>query len=144
MADVMTLDCLEPGDRSADADCRILLNGDNSGTWTLSERGCLVSKFPDLTAALDSARHVPGSTTATIEIWQGGENICCLSPRECTHRRAAVRAGTVPPLGRLLTIPEQYANRAAQILLTTAGPLFWLALMLMAVAASLGWKLLLL
>jgi len=48
------------------------------------------------------------------------------------------------PQGRLLTTVERQANRAAQILLTTAGPLFWLALVVVAISASLGWRLFLL
>lgn len=38
---------------------------------------------------------------------------------------------------------ERHANRAARVLLAAAGPLFWMVLVL-AIAASLGWRLLLL
>lgn len=37
---------------------------------------------------------------------------------------------------------ERHANRIAQLLMATAGPLFWLALLVVMIAASLGWQLL--
>ena len=47
-----------------------------------------------------------------------------------------------PQPGPWLMIAERYANRAARALMATAGPLFWMALVFIAVAASLGWRLL--
>jgi hypothetical protein len=44
----------------------------------------------------------------------------------------------------LFASAERYANRVAEVIFATAGPLFWLALMFVAVAASLGWRLFLL
>jgi hypothetical protein len=43
---------------------------------------------------------------------------------------------------QIFPIVERYANRFGQILMATAGPFFWMALMFIAVAASLGWRLL--
>jgi hypothetical protein len=121
----------------------ILLSCDDRG-WTLIGPGNPTRQFPSFDEALEGARHVPDSGMATIEIWQGSQYICCLPPPAWRPRGASIRSAPAVPQGRRLTTAERYANRAAQILLTIAGPLFWLALAVVAIAASLGWRLLLL
>ena len=125
------------------ADVPILLSCDD-GSWTLTGLGNPTRQFPSFEEALEGARHVPDSGMATIEIWRGSQYICCLPPPAWRPRGASIRSAPAVPQGRRLTTAERYANRAAQILLTIAGPLFWLALAVVAIAASLGWRLLLL
>ena len=142
----MTADILERSSaRSTDLE-RILLSCDESGAWTLSGTDSPVRQFDDFAAALDSARDACGSKPGTIEVWQGSEYICCLSPQERPPRAVSIRSVSVDATARrrALTVAERYANRAAHLLLATAGPLFWFALMFVALAASLGWRLALL
>jgi len=130
--------------RSEAAASRILLSCNPGGSWTLSGSGRPARQFTDFDAALDSARHVPNSETATIEVWQGGEYICCLQAEERPHRGASVHTAPIASERRGVTAAERYANRAAQVLMAAAGPLFWLALLVITLAASLGWRLALL
>jgi len=123
---------------------RVLLNCDDSGSWTLSGQDSPARHFPDFGAALSSARHVPGAEATTIEVRRGGEYICCLPPKEWPHREASILAAPIASRGRGFTTADRYANRAAQVLMATAGPIFWVVLVFLAVAASLGWRLLLL
>lgn len=120
---------------------RLCLHGDDDGSWTLTGSGEADCRFTDFDAALDSARHVPGRDEATIEIWQGGEYVCC-APR---------KAGWPPPdnevaglHGPRLAVVDRVANRAAEFLLPVVGYGFWLAILIIAMAASLGWRLALL
>jgi len=140
----MTLDTLErPGIRSREAASRILLSpDDDSGGWTLSELDGAARRFTDYEAALAWVRQVPALQAATIEIWQQGDYIFCLPPEEWLHGASFHRAPSVQK-ARAFTAVERYANRAAEVVFAVAGPLFWLALMLVAMAASLGWRLLL-
>ena len=123
---------------------RVLLSRDDSGSWTLSGLNRPACRFADFEAALERARDVQDAQAATIEVWQGGEYICCLWPEEWPWRGDSDLAASSVAKRRHATVAERRANRAAQLLMATAGPLFWLALMLVAVAASLGWRLLLL
>jgi hypothetical protein len=140
----MTTDLLEARPiRSKKTDFRLALSCDRSGVWMLSAADRPATEFTDFDAALDRARQISSSKTAPIEVWQDGEYICCLVPdeRACRHPSPPAReVATLPLLPRT----ERVANRAAQMLMAVAGPLFWLALGFVAVAASLGWKLLLL
>jgi hypothetical protein len=113
------------------------------------DKGCTLSgsaserRFPDLQTAIDCARHARDTQEATIEIWQGGEYICCVTPKSWRHSEPGIAAPRLVP-DSMLIAAERHANRAARILMATAGPLFWLALMVVALAASLGWRLLVL
>lgn len=141
----MTLDyALDETDRAlpSDVDRRVLLTGDDTGQWTLAGLGSGAREFPDFEAALDDARQAPDARMATIEVWQDSQYICCLPPSAWRPHRASIRSAPAVPQGRLLTTVERQANRAAQILFATAGPLFWLALAVVAISASLGWRLL--
>jgi hypothetical protein len=116
------------------------------------DKGCVLSgvgserRFTDVQTALDCAGRAPETQGSTIEIWQGGQYICCVAPRSLelgaadfpsiSARRLVSDAG--------LAAAERYANRIARILMETAGPIFWLALVVVVLAASLGWRLLLL
>ncbi len=126
-------------------------SGANRVLLSCDETGCTLSggsgqrRFPDAQKALDCARRWRETEAATIEVWRNGQYICCLAP-------PSPRGGDeFPGLGGPSIVPdtwlmaaERYANRAARVLMATAGPLFWMALMLGAVAAGLGWHLLLL
>jgi hypothetical protein len=123
---------------------RVFLRCDDEGctlSGAASER-----RFPDLQTAVECARHSRDTQEATIEIWRGGEYICCVTPRSWRHSAADFPSIAAPLLvpQSLLAAAERHANRAARVLMATAGPLFWLALMLVAVAASLGWRVLIL
>jgi hypothetical protein len=140
----MTMAAAEKTPGPSEAPARpVLLVGDDRGSWTLSGQDNRARRFADFEAALDSARHVPNSQTSTIEVWQSGEYICCLPPEEWPHPEASVHAAPASEESAFPTA-ERYANRAAQLLMATAGPLFWLALMVVTLAASLGWRLILL
>jgi hypothetical protein len=129
--------------RPETAASRVRLNHDDSG-WTLS--GPNISRqFPDLETALDCARRSPGRKAATIEIWHGGQYICCVPLDVSPHRWAAISADSHRARPHpLVANAERYANRAGQVVFAAAGPLFWLALVLAVLAASLGWRLFLL
>jgi hypothetical protein len=137
---------LDETDRALPSDVgrRVLLTGDDTGQWTLAGLGSGARQFSDFEAALDDARQAPDTRMATIEVWQDSQYICCLPPSAWRPHGASIRSAPAVPQGRLLTTVERQANRAAQILLTTAGPLFWLALVVVAISASLGWRLFLL
>jgi hypothetical protein len=121
---------------------RIFLRCDDKGC-TLCRAGSQ-RRFSDVQAALDCARQSREMETATIEIWQGGEYICCVAPRSWERSEADFRSISAPRLvsDAGLAAAERYTNRMAQILMATAGPLFWLALLVVMIAASLGWQLL--
>jgi hypothetical protein len=136
----MTMDAPEP----EVADRRTVLSCDESGNWTVRGPNREVRRFADFDAALDSARHAPETLVSTIEVWQGGEYICCLPPEEGLHHVASIHVASPLPKGGRLARVERWANRAAEFLLTTASVLFWVSLMVVALAASLGWRLLLL
>jgi hypothetical protein len=114
------------------------------------DKGCTLSasdserRFPDLQTALDCARRSRDTEAATIEVWQGGQYICCMAPR--SWQRKAADSSARPRLisDSVLIAAERHTNRAARVLMATAGPLFWLALLVVVTAASLGWRLLLL
>jgi hypothetical protein len=112
--------------------------------------GCTLSgvnterRFPDLHKALDYARRSSETEVVTIEIWQNGQYICCMPPRPRHHGEPdfpSIGGPSIVPSPWLMTV-ERYADRAARVLMATAGPFFWMALMFIAVAASLGWRLL--
>jgi hypothetical protein len=121
---------------------RVLLRGDDAG-WTLS--GCNSDRrFLDIEAALECARQSGEVKTATIEIWQGGQYICCVPVRPWPDRTASAPSTDMPRLipYPILTKAEWYANRAAEATFTRVGPLFWAALIGAVAAASFGWQLL--
>lgn len=121
---------------------RVFLRCDDKGC-TLCQAGH-ERRFSDVQTALESARKSREMETATIEIWQGGEYICCVTPLSSPRSQSDFPGISAPRLvsdAGLATI-ERYANRVARILFATAGPLFWLALLAVTVAASFGWQLL--
>ena len=124
--------------RASAAASPLRLSCDHGGRWTLSEGNGAVRAFPGFEAALDGARH---AGRRTVEIWQGGEYICCLSPGELQRDAAPIRTGPSRPPGKTFTTVERYANHGARIMMATAGPVFWLALLFAVIAASFGWRL---
>jgi hypothetical protein len=124
-----------------DPDPRVRLSSDDSGGWVLSGPGNPPRHFTDLGTALDTARRSPGTQDATIEVWQDSEYICCLPAEEHPYCGPGAPFGRAVPQGRVMTAAERYANRAAEVLMMTAGPLFWAALVVLVLAGSLGWRL---
>jgi len=120
----------------------VLLSCDETGC-TLSG-GSADRRFPDAQEALDCARRSRETEAATIEVWRDGQYICCLAPPSRDDANFPAFGGPSIISDSWLTAAERYSNRAARLLMATAGPLFWMALTLIAVAASLGWHLLLL
>ncbi len=121
---------------------RVFLRSDDKGCTLCrpdSER-----RFPDVRTAIDCVRQSREMGAATIEIWQDGEYICCVTPLLSPRGQADIANNSAPWLvsDAGLAAAERYANRIAQILVATAGPLFWLALLAVLIAASLGWHLL--
>jgi hypothetical protein len=128
-------------ERPATTGGRVILSCDDSGHWMLHGNGAVAREFSNFDEALDSARRSLRPTTGTVEVWQSGEYICCLPLDRWRPSNSSYGAGRGRPAR---TATERYANRVAEIIFATAGPLFWLALVFVAVAASLGWRLLLL
>jgi hypothetical protein len=120
---------------------RVLLGCNGSGSWTLSGLDIPARRFSDFESAVDGARHVAGGETATIEIWQSGEYICCLPPQEWPYGVASAQIVASVPKGHALATVERCANRTAQVLMPVAGMFFWLSLMAVVLGASLGWRL---
>jgi hypothetical protein len=111
-----------------------------SGNWTLSGANPTRSEFTDFNAALRSARTLPEAKDAPIEVWQGGEYICCLPSDEGPRRGPPYTEDIAGLHAPRFSAAERQANRLAQILLPVAGVLFWLALLGLAFAASFGWR----
>ena len=127
------------GARSESVSSRIVLSCGQSGSWKLTAAH-LSREFPDFAAALSCARQLPAAKSATIEVWQEGEYICCLPPHPVADGEA-FQSRQVRAPSRLAAAAEHYASRAGGMLYVTAGPVFWLALAAAVVAASLGWRL---
>jgi hypothetical protein len=121
---------------------RVILSCDDGCHWMLHGHDSVAREFSNFEEALDSARRSPRSTTGTVEVWQSGEYICCLPLDKWLPGDGSTRAYGYPRRAR--TTSERYTNRVAEVVFATAGPLFWLALIFVALAASLGWRLLLL
>lgn len=121
---------------------RVLLRCDEKGC-TLSG-GRFERRFQDPQTAIDSARQSGDTASATIEIWQDGQYICCKTPPSLQPSDAEFPDLSAPKLlsDARLAAAERCANRIGRALMATAGPIFWLCLVVMMVAASLGWQLL--
>jgi hypothetical protein len=119
---------------------RVVLSCDDSGSWALAEPGAAARHFPDFPAALEGARHAPNLKTATIEVWQGGEYICCLPPEEWSRRTTAANPASTASQRDPFASVERSASRTARVTFAAGGPLFWVSLFFVAVAASLGWR----
>ena len=113
---------------------------DASGNWTLSGANRTRSEFTDFNAALRTARKLPEAKDAPIEVWQGGEYICCLPSDEGPSRAPPYTEDIAGLHAPRFSTAERQANRLAQILLPVAGFLFWLTLFGLAFAASFGWR----
>ena len=121
---------------------RVLLRCDETGC-TLSG-GRFERRFRDLQTAIDSARQSGDTATATIEIWQDGQYICCKTPPSLQCSDTEFPDLSAPRLisDAWLAAAERYANHIGRVLMAAAGPIFWFCLVAMVVAASLGWQLL--
>jgi hypothetical protein len=120
---------------------RVLLRCDEKGC-TLSS-GKLEQRFSDPQTAMEYAQRSRETATATIEIWQGDQYICCKAPSSPHGGDAEFPDLSAPTLlsdARLAAV-ERYANHIGRALMATAGPVFWLCLVVMMVAAGLGWQL---
>jgi len=135
----------KPRSRPEEAPRRVRLSCDDHGGWVVSAPGDRPRRFPDVDTALDALREAPETQRTTVEFWQDGEYICCLVPEDRPGDRPGLDTGDpfgrVTPSPRRLTPAEWYANRAAEAVAKIAGPLFWLALMALLLAASLGVRL---
>jgi hypothetical protein len=136
----LSLDTARPRSKTGAAATR--LSCDAGGNWSLIADEEPVRRFTDFEAALEGAHDAPGLKAATIEVWQGGEYICCLPLKERARPANWIEVG--PTRSKRATSTEYYANRAARIVFAIMGPIFWLALMVVALAASMGWRLALL
>ena len=119
----------------------VRLSRNASGNWTLSTPNRTRSEFADFNAALRTARKLPEAKDATIEVWQGGEYICCLPSDEGPSRAPPYTEEIAGLHAPRFSTAERHANRAAQMMLPIAGFLFWLALLVLVFAASFGWRL---
>ena len=119
---------------------RVVLTCDDGGDWTLSEQGAPARRFPDFDAALHCARRAPQTQSATIEVWERGQYVCCLPPGAWPNCRVADETVHVAMKQPSLAAAERCANRVGRFLLSTAGPVFWIVVLSAAVVASLGWR----
>jgi hypothetical protein len=137
----MTVHVLErPRAQAQIANPHFTLSHDRTG-WTLVQPDGHARQFASFEAGVDGAREFLAPQTVSIDVWQDGEYICWLPPEQWRNCAVAVSAAAAPPL---FPKAERYANRAARVLMGVAGPVFWLAMIAAVVAASLGWRLLLL
>jgi len=118
---------------------RVVLACDDAGAWTLSAQGAPARRFPDFEAALHCARRAPDAQSASIEVWERGQYVCCLPPDAWPHCHVADKTAPAAET-RALAVAERCANRVGQFLLSTAGPVFWVILLSATVVASLGWR----
>ncbi len=136
----MTAEILQsPRPLRRDANRPLRLDCNAIGGWTLSGSRGETRKFADFDAALAGARRECASPETLIEVWEDGDYICSMPPPERPANDASAYPGIAPD-GPVLRAVERGANRAAQALLTAASFGFWLALMVLALGASLGWR----
>lgn len=115
-----------------------MLSHDEAG-WTLLQPDGRARQFATFEAGIDGAREAAPVPKTSIDVWQDGQYICCLPPEQwpqSTHPAAAPKP--------LFPATERHANRAAALLMPVAGVFFWLALVILTLAASLGWRITLL
>ncbi|HWB51338.1 MAG TPA: hypothetical protein VG651_19655 [Stellaceae bacterium] len=112
---------------------RIRLSRDGC-RWIVSPSDRPQCAFDDFADALRHARQVRDAKTATIEVWQGGEYICCLQPETRPSGDQAFPGVASPRFPRL----ERATNRAARFMLPVVEMVFWLALLVIALAAGFG------
>jgi hypothetical protein len=137
----MTTHVLErPRVRAKTADPHFTLSHDKAG-WTLVQPDGHARQFDSFEAGVDGAREFLAPETVSIDVWQDGQYICCLPPEQWPHRAHVI---AVPSERPLFPVAERYANRVARVIMGVAGPVFWVAMVAAVVAASLGWRLLLL
>jgi hypothetical protein len=101
--------------------------------WTLFQPDGRARQFDSFEAGVSAARESI-SPKASIDVWQDGDYICCLPAEQWSGAAAQPQP--------LFPRTERAANRTARMVMNIAGPVFWLALVATAVAASLGWRLL--
>jgi hypothetical protein len=135
----MTIQVLERSRAPAPASPHFTLSHDEDG-WTLLQPDGRARQFDTFEAGIESARETALAPTMPIDVWQDGQYICCLPPGKWPH--SSHPAATAPK--PLFPATERHANRAARLLMPAVGMFFWLALMVVALAASLGWRIMLL
>jgi hypothetical protein len=96
-------------------------------------------RFPDAQKALDCARNLSEIEAVTIEVWQDGQYSCCVPRRPGEADFPSIGGPSIVP-NHWLMAAERYANRAARALMATAGPLFWLCIVVLILAASFAWQ----
>jgi hypothetical protein len=132
----MTIEVLErPRRQPAPGSRHFRLSHDEDG-WTLFQPDGRARRFDTFEAGIEGARETAPKPKMPIDVWQDGEYICCLPPEQ--WRQSAHLAATAPK--PLFPATERYANRVARLLMPVAGAFFWLALMVLALGASLGWR----
>ena len=137
----MTVHVLErPRTPAQTADPHFTLSHDKAG-WTLVRPDGHARQFDSFEAGVDGAREFLAPQMVSIDVWQDGEYICCLPPEQWPHTAPATTVSSAPPL---FPKAERYANRVARVVMGVAGPVFWVAMVGAVLAASLGWRLLLL
>jgi hypothetical protein len=125
-----------PRRRSAPARSHFTLRHEEAG-WTLLQPDGRARQFATFEAGIDGVREAAPARKTPIDVWQDGQYICCLPPEQWPHSATAAPKPLFPAT-------ERYANRAARWLMPMAGTFFWLALVIVALAAGLGSKLALL
>ena len=108
--------------------------------WTLSRPDGHARRFDTFEAGIDGALEAGPVPEMPIDVWQDGQYICCLPTEQWPD--AAPHAVALPK--PLFPTIDRHANQVARWLMGVAGPVFWMALVAIALTASLGWRLALL
>jgi hypothetical protein len=133
----MAIDALErPPGAPAPRRPQFRLSHDENG-WTLSEPDGRTRRFDTFEAGIGGAREAAPALKMPIDVWERGQYICCLPPEQWA-RSAHPAAPSPKPL---FSVTERLANRIARVLMPVAGMFFWLVLVAITLAASLGWRL---
>jgi hypothetical protein len=136
----MAIDVLErPSSRPAPRRPQFRLSHDEDG-WTLLQPDGRARRFDTFEAGVEGAREAAPAPGMPLDVWQDGQYICCLPPEQWA--RSAHPAATAPK--PLSPATERHANYAARWPTGMAGTFFWPMLLVVALIASLGWRLALL
>ncbi|HTW52713.1 MAG TPA: hypothetical protein VME45_12570 [Stellaceae bacterium] len=115
------------------------LSHDEDG-WTLLQPDGRTRRFDTFEAGIEGAREAAPAPKTPIDVWENGQYICCLPPEQWVRPAHPAATGAEP----LFPSTERHADRASGGLMRAAGTFFWLALLGVALIASLGWRLALL
>jgi hypothetical protein len=136
----MAIDVLErPSSRPAPRRPQFRLSRGEDG-WTLLQPDGRTRRFDTFEAGVAGAREAAPAPDRPLDVWQDGQYICCLPPEQWARFAHPAATGPEP----LFPAAERHANRLMRRLTGMARTFFWPTLLVVALIASLGWRLALL